>query len=537
MWPESAQAAAIFFGTFVLEDVAAVGAGLLLAAGTMSWPTALLACFLGIWAGDAGLYALARVAGRNWFERASKQRYSGRVARSEKWFAQKGDSILIFSRLIPGARLPTYLAAGFLRVPLGRFLTVTGAASLVWTVVILSVSQVAGVKALPLIGTVRHGGVALILIGASVFGVVTAARKIANPKNARRIQSFFGRMRRWEFWPAWMFYPPVALYAAWLAVKYRGLTLPTAANPGIFSGGMVGESKIATLNALTEGAPEFTAEAQLLERGPVEDRIRRLDELCERRGIVYPFILKPDIGHRGAGVKLIHSHEQAEAYLSVTTAPLVVQRYAEGPSEAGIFYYRFPHEERGRIFAITKKIFPRITGDGRSTVEELIWNDPRARFVAAKYLKRLAGREDEVLGAGVTLRLVEAGNHAQGCIFRDGMRLLTPQLEERFDAISKTVPGFYVGRYDIRYASEEELRAGRSFKIVELNGAASEATSIYDEKNSLWSAYRTLFRQWDLVFAIGAANRARGCETTKVAEVWKSWRQYSRDCASYPAAD
>src|SRR5512146_2380770 len=110
-WMPLWQAAGFFLATFVLEDVAAVGAGLLLAAGAISWPAAFGACFLGIWCGDAGLYALARFGGRRWFERSTLRRFSGKIARSERWFAEHGTPILIFSRLMPGARLPTYLAA------------------------------------------------------------------------------------------------------------------------------------------------------------------------------------------------------------------------------------------------------------------------------------------------------------------------------------------------------------------------------------------------------------------------------------------
>ena len=64
----------------------------------------------------------------------------------------------------------------------------------------------------------------------------------------------------------------------------------------------------------------------------------------------------------------------------MTAAPLVVQRYAPGPHEVGVFYYRFPHEARGHIFTITEKIFPKLSGDGRSTIAELIQRDPRARL-------------------------------------------------------------------------------------------------------------------------------------------------------------
>ena len=215
----------------------------------------------------------------------------------------------------------------------------------------------------------------------------------------------------------------------------------------------------------------------------------------------------------------------------------LVQRYASGPLEAGIFYYRFPREARGHVFAITEKLFPVLVGDGKSTLTELVWRDPRARFLADKYLRRFSERQSEVLALGEELKLVEAGNHAQGCIFQDGTRLCTPELEARIDNISQKLTGFFIGRYDIRFSREEDLRAGKNFQIIELNGAASEATSIYDARNSIFAAYRTLFQQWELVFAIGAANRKRGCAPTKLSLVWQKWREYSRLAATYPAAD
>jgi len=142
-----------------------------------------------------------------------------------------------------------------------------------------------------------------------------------------------------------------------------------------------------------------------------------------------------------------------------------------------------------------------------------------------------------VLPAGETLKLVEAGNHAQGCVFQDGGRLWSETLERRIDEISQRLRGFFIGRYDIRYSSEEELRAGHNFQIIELNGAASEATSIYDARNSLGAAYRTLFRQWELVFAIGAANRRGGSSVTPPWLLWRKWRETTGLIATYPSAD
>src|SRR5206468_7881296 len=242
------------------------------------------ACFLGIWMGDAGLYALARYAGRGWFERSSLRRFTTKVAESEHWFAERGTPILVFSRLVPGARLPTYLAAGFLRVPLPRFLLITGVASCGWTVTILFLAQTFGERLTHWLGTYKHAGLLLLGVGVLLFATLQLLRRAFVNFSFRRFTARLGRWRHWEFWPAWMFYPPVGIYSAWLALKYRGLTVPTAANPGIFSGGMVGESKMGTLEERVFTSPEFTAEAELIVGDTRAARVRSLDKLRPRLG-------------------------------------------------------------------------------------------------------------------------------------------------------------------------------------------------------------------------------------------------------------
>ena len=538
-WLPAAQAATLGLLTFVQEDVPTVSAALLAAAGQLPWQVGFLGVFLGIWIGDALLYLLARGVGRPLLQRAWARRFFNptAVARSEQWFTEKGTWLLLSSRFVPGTRLPTYLAAGFLRLPFGKFLLVTGAAVAVWTVGIFLLARTLGPDLLRWLQRWNSSGWAVLLLVLVLVIAIRLTFKLAEKNFRRRVRGALGRWARWEFWPAWLFYLPVALNYLRLAVKYRGFTLPTAANPGIFSGGFVGESKITTLRDLHATSAEFTAEAHLLAGTMPAERLNSLEHLRERHRLDYPFILKPDVGQRGVGVKLIRTPEQAAEYLRGTSAPLIIQRYAPGPREVGVFYYRFPNEKRGRIFAITDKIFPTITGDGKHTIEELVWADERARLVAEKYLQRLGERRRELLRVGETVRLVEAGNHAQGCIFRDGSHLWSEDLMQRIDEISQRLGGFFIGRYDIRYSSDDDLRAGRNFQIIELNGAASEATSIYDSRNSLRSAYGTLFRQWELVFAIGAANRARGWPPTEVAPLWRKWRETSVLVATYPLAD
>jgi hypothetical protein len=63
---------------------------------------------------------------------------------------------------------------------------------------------------------------------------------------------------------------------------------------------------------------------------------------------------------------------------------------------------------------------------------------------------------------------------------------------------------------------------------VELNGATAEATDIYDPRNRLGSAYRTLFEQWRILFEIAAANVARGARPASFGELLALVRNHRR---------
>jgi hypothetical protein len=219
----------------------------------------------------------------------------------------------------------------------------------------------------------------------------------------------------------------------------------------------------------------------------------------------------------GAGVAIMGSVAEAKSYLTNAGCDVLAQQFGPG-IEYGIFYSRVPGEPRGRIFSITDKRFRAVTGDGRSTLEHLILSDDRAvcmaRFLLDKHATRLYG----VPPAGNVVPLVELGTHCRGAAFFDGSALGTEALEAEVDRISRRFPGFWFGRYDVRASSVAELQAGQ-FTVIELNGATSEATSIYDPGNGLFAAYRTLVRQWRILFEIGSRNRRAGVKPTGFAEL------------------
>ena len=315
------------------------------------------------------------------------------------------------------------------------------------------------------------------------------------------------RWRHWEFWPAWAVYPPVVAWIAAQAIRHGGVSPITAANPGLKDGGLVGESKYEIQSLLPS---PWAVRSGDIEPGTLRARASSLLRLMTDEGWQYPIVLKPDVGQRGMGVRKIADAVAARLYLVRYPHRVVAQPWHPGPHEAGIFYARHPDESSGRILSITKKKFPIVEGDGRSTLGQLIDSHARFRLQAATFRRRHADRLNTVLAAGDRLSLAEVGNHCQGTMFLDGRELWTPALERRVDDIARAVPGFFIGRFDVRYADVERFKGGDDLRVIELNGVTAEPTDIYDPGRSLASAYAALFDQWRRIFEIGHANLQRG---------------------------
>src|SRR5712692_9417618 len=390
----------IVLGAFVSEDGAAITAATLAASSVLDFRLAFLSAFAGLWGGDLGVYALTRRIGpriiqHRWFvgwfpkEKTRKSNPSG----------SNGLLSLALSRFFPGTRLPAYVSACLDRMPVLAFAAITAASAVAWIVLVFATIQLAPSRS----SSAKQQLAILSLFGLGLFALLSAWRRWGH--GIRRSFSIsFDRIVRWEFWPAWLFYTPVAVICVWLGLRYKGFLLPTVANLNQKNGGIVGESKIGILQTLMETSPEFTSDAYAVPTGSTQKRIEVIEEICRRHEIRIPFVLKPNTAQRGAGFRKVSSFDEAEKYLDQVSAPLVLQRYVEGPEEAGIFYYRFPKEQRGHIFGITRKQLPRLVGDDVHSIRELIQADSRARLIARTYLERFGSAVDRILPQGESMR-------------------------------------------------------------------------------------------------------------------------------------
>ncbi len=341
-----------------------------------------------------------------------------------------------------------------------------------------------------------------------------------------------------ERMPKWLICIPLVVQWLWLALRYRSATLPSAANPALTSGGLVGEGKLEYFRGMGALARNTTAVHCAIDTRRMRSASSVLRTLCDA-GLSFPLIAKPDLGLCGYGVRLLTDLEQLLAYLAAYPPHevVVLQQYLPQEGEAGIFYARDPHSDQGRIIGLALRYFPRVTGDGLHTVLELVAADPRARRLMGSPLHECRVVGVRVPAVGEVVRLATIGSTRVGGLYRDGAMHITPRLTAAIDAVARDMPQFHFGRFDVRFDSLLNLSAGRCFKIMEINGAGSEAIQAWDPDVGLIEGFRMIFAKQRILFAIGAAMRGRGAQPIGLAQLARLYLRQQRLIAKYPPSN
>ncbi|HMK06183.1 MAG TPA: hypothetical protein VK476_01550, partial [Flavobacterium sp.] len=74
------------------------------------------------------------------------------------------------------------------------------------------------------------------------------------------------------------------------------------------------------------------------------------------------------------------------------------------------------------------------------------------------------------------------------------------------------------------------LEAGKNFAVVELNGAASEPTHIYDPKHSIFFGWKELMRHITYMYEISIANHKNGAPYLEHKAGMKEYRLHLEQC-------
>ena len=518
---------ALFVATFLSEDLACIAAGMLVAQGATSLPTAVLSCAAGIFVSDLGLYGMGRAAALGLLRWRALRRHVT-PERIERWrgtFDKRGLWILFASRFLPGSRVPIYIVAGAVGWSFPLFAAILAVAALVWTPALVWVAMHAGSAMQSWLHDAGRAAWLIVPAGiGAVWVLVHNVPRMFSWRGRREIRGSLRRLLAWEYWPTWLVYAPVAAWLVALAARYRCWAVFTACNPGMPHGGIALESKGEILDMIAAGghcSPSGLRIARyhrLPKNMPLQERV---DAVAAWLTGCQCVVLKPDQGERGIGVQIIRTVGDARAWFDACPVDAVLQEHVSGP-EFGVVWHRLA-DGTGEIRSIAHKVSPSVVGDGQRSVEDLILADRREvamirfyrRVLDQAFLERIPAADEEV-------RLGELGTHSRGAAFLGADEHNTPAVLAMFDTAMVGVDGLDFGRFDVRAASIEDFVAGRATAVIEFNGVTGEPAHIYQPGYPWWAGLRDLCAHWSAACATGNTNRSTGrAHPSSLRELWR----------------
>lgn len=556
-----AQIASLLFLPFAHEDLAIILGGYLINNGQMSALLVGICLYIGMVVSDFALYGIG--AGARYIPWLKRFAVDERVRYLGDTLKRNVFSVVALCRVVPGIVFVAFVACGWARVSLLRFTLATLVVSAVYLPLMLylvivfgdALEDHMGLWAWPMLFVALA---ATALVRRRIFALVKPQQIEGAPAASNIVYGHYGmpeltvgdrKLAIAERIPPMLFYLPLILSWIGFSLRHRSFTLPTAANPKIFTGGMWGESKSDYLLDITPEERTWVADFTVVRRGKgafsVDADIKAAQAALEAQGITYPFIAKPDIGWHGHGVRRITCFAELQDYITgfPENTNIILQRYVPYAGEAAILYARLPGERHGRVLSLTFRYFPHVVGNGRETIRDLIGKDARARWKSKLHLggdatHRGLGEEElaRVPAAGEVVQIALIGNQRAGALYRDGRRFITAEMERRIDGIAGSMTEFHYGRFDLRFETVDALARGEGFSIVEVNGIGGEAIDVWDPRLPVGEVYRRLVDQQRLLFLIGKRNRARGFHSTKFADFATSLFRQNRLIRQYPAS-
>lgn len=231
-----------------------------------------------------------------------------------------------------------------------------------------------------------------------------------------------------------------------------------------------------------------------------------VENLVAQHQLTFPLVVKPNVGIMGYMFRRIANLEQLKKYHDFIPMEYIIQRWINYPVEVSVFYYRMPNKDSGKVTGFLMKQHPEITGDGKSTVEELILHNKSLQYKTEELFNRHREKLNFVLPQGEQFVLSYASNRSQGAKLVGLSQLIDDRLVSVFDKISGYSQSFYYGRYDIKCRSIESLKENKDFSILEYNGAGAGIQHVYGNGLSLWQACHTIAQHWKMLYRISVYN-------------------------------
>ena len=307
---------------------------------------------------------------------------------------------------------------------------------------------------------------------------------------------------KWEYLPSYLLHFPTAFIYLFFSLKSRSFLFFTNISNDYKSSDIENSSKQSVYDKLDK---DFYPNTVLLRKEEFET-IDSID-IEKTFELQFPIIVKPNIGKRGLGAILINSHHDLVAYCADAQYDILLQEYINSLSECGIFYIKYPHQDKATITSIGIKTLPAITGDGITNLHQLLEKAEVSETVYNRFSERFDLRQ-KILDKGEQLVIEPIGAHNRGAQISAANHLISDEL---LSVIEKSIHGLdlYYGRLDIKFDSWPKLLAGH-FKIIEVNTITSEPLSIYDQRIPISKKYKIIYAHIKSMYEISTILRNMG---------------------------
>jgi ABC-type cobalt transport system substrate-binding protein len=330
------------------------------------------------------------------------------------------------------------------------------------------------------------------------------------------LKKIFYKITHWEAWPFKLLYAPIGIVWVWYIIKAKAVWFFTPSNPKLTFGGMEGEPKKEMYDLLP---PElYPPTFNVLPKQPFNE----IESLLQQHKIIYPLIVKPEVGGQGILLRKIDNKEEFLHYHAKMPYEYIVQQMVYYPMEVSVFYIRHPKEQKGIVTGFLHKIPLCVIGNGVQTLEQLIHHHSKAKKRIGELHSKHKEKWNDVLPKGEKYMLSYAANHNRGAQFIDLKNEIDEQLVSIFDKISLQINDFFYGRYDIMCESVNDLKVEKNFTILEYNGCGAEPNHFYDTGYTLMGAYKEILKHWKLLYEISMYNKKQGIQPWSV----KKGRQF-----------
>jgi len=330
-----------------------------------------------------------------------------------------------------------------------------------------------------------------------------------------RLNNFLYRITHWETWHHHVKYIPLAPVWIWYCIRSRTPWFFTGSNPTLTFGGFEGEGKKEMYEQLPPGTYPHSIYLQHT------DTIEKVMDDVTAAGFNFPFIAKPDVGMMGFMVRKISTREQLIKYHNAIGVPYIIQTLVDYPIEVAAFYYRLPGARNGTTSGLLVKRPAYVTGNGKDNLLQLINANQHIRFKIDDVLSRNAEKLNDIIPDGEIYNLSIASNRSQAGMVAGAGHEINESLQKLLDEWSLYSGNLYYGRYDIKCASVESLKAGKDFYILEFNGAGAGIQHITGNNYSLFKAMGIILTHWKMMYTIAKLNHNNGVKRWGVVEGWK----------------